>query len=330
MSDDELLKILERHGQQFLSSFDLPQSSGPRPTKKRRLSPSASAITHGALNSASDSHSDEDQEWHGFGAASVSGSEDTDEYDDDMSGSEIEDDDFRADSNTKTPVVTVFADTGLKANTSSTIPNKAQMKAFMSSKVTKLRQDIDTPSAQHAKNADDDADDELTNAQNDALLHRLVHTKLLSGSLNPDLDLKPAQRKKALAGRVLEAAGNAKLGKGERSVREAERNKASKRVREGLVRKQREKESAQLEEAKKLGNYHPSIKKLFDSSAPAAQPRKRERGLKMGVGKFSGGLREEVEGDLVDEDVEDVEVEEEDSMLLTSLHFLFHSFSSSA
>ncbi len=87
-----------------------------------------------------------------------------------------------------------------------------------------------------------------TNAQNDALLHQLVHTKLLSGSLNPELDMKPAQRKKALAGRILELNGDAKLGRGEKSVRQAERNKASKRIRAGLLEKEKQRQKAQLEE----------------------------------------------------------------------------------
>lgn len=89
-----------------------------------------------------------------------------------------------------------------------------------------------------------------THAQNDALLHRLVHTKLLSGSLNPDLDLTAPQRRKALAGRVLELAGKTRLGKGEKSVRDAERNKASKRVREGLLDKEKQRHSASMEEVK--------------------------------------------------------------------------------
>lgn len=88
-----------------------------------------------------------------------------------------------------------------------------------------------------------------TNLQNDALLHRLVHTKLLSGSLSPDLDIKPAKRRKALAGRVLEIAGHEKLGQGESSVRAAERNKASKRVRDGMLEKQTERNQKALEEA---------------------------------------------------------------------------------
>lgn len=88
--------------------------------------------------------------------------------------------------------------------------------------------------------------------QNDALLHRLVHTRILSGSLNPELGLTSAQRKKALAGRVLEATGKVKLGKGEGAVRAAERNKAAKRVREGMVTKQKERNEKQLEEVSLL------------------------------------------------------------------------------
>jgi len=94
-----------------------------------------------------------------------------------------------------------------------------------------------------------------TNAQNDALLHRLVHTRILSGSLNPELGLTPAQRKKELAGRVLEAAGKSKLGKGESQVRIAERNKAAKRVREGMVAKQKERNQKSLEEASTVPSH---------------------------------------------------------------------------
>jgi len=87
-----------------------------------------------------------------------------------------------------------------------------------------------------------------SNAQNDALLHKLIHTKLLSGSLNQDLRLPPGQKLKALEGRILELTADAKLGKGERQVRDAERNKAAKRVREGIARKQKERKRQELEE----------------------------------------------------------------------------------
>ncbi|KAF7331983.1 hypothetical protein MKEN_00078600 [Mycena kentingensis (nom. inval.)] len=258
MSDqDRLLEILNAHGQDFLASFSLsstkrkaPQQS-PRPTKLQKL----------------DVAEDDEEEWAGI-------------EEEGSSEFEHEDDEFTS----AAPDNHVIVFTG---PTTSTQPFSAsQKKAFLSSKVSRLREDA--PAVRPAQSSAEDEEDK-TNAQNDALLHRLVHTKLLSGSLNEELDMTPAQRKKALAGRVMELAGNAKLGKGEKRVREAERNKASKRVREGLVRKQKETQSKQLEEAKNLGNYHQSIKNVFEDDSKA--PKKtRERGLRMGVGKFSGGI----------------------------------------
>lgn len=80
----------------------------------------------------------------------------------------------------------------------------------------------------------------------------MVHTQLLSGSLNPDLNLTPAQRRKALQGRVMELAGHSTLGKGENRVREEERNKAAKRVREGMAIKQKGRDRQRLDEVSSL------------------------------------------------------------------------------
>jgi hypothetical protein len=71
---------------------------------------------------------------------------------------------------------------------------------------------------------------------------------LLSGSPNTELDLSAAQRRKALAGRVLELSGGARLGNGQKSVTEKERNKAAKRVRAGLIEKQKTRVEQELEE----------------------------------------------------------------------------------
>ncbi|KAJ7937133.1 hypothetical protein B0H13DRAFT_1944365 [Mycena leptocephala] len=243
--NDDLLQILNAHGQQFLNSFSLSSPSPSRPAKVAKLqSP----------------ESDEEEEWTGI----------------QLDESESEE----------------HSESGHPSSLSS----MAQKKAFMSSKVSKLRED---PAVQQPESSAADDEDERTNAQNDALLHRLVHTKLLSGSLNADLNLTPAHRRKALAGRVLELTGQAKLGKGEKSVRDGERNKAAKRVREGMLEKQKERHKQKVEEAKNLGNYHPTIKKLFESAETSNAPKKnRDRGLKMGVGKFSGGMlklsREEI------------------------------------
>jgi uncharacterized membrane protein YebE (DUF533 family) len=86
--------------------------------------------------------------------------------------------------------------------------------------------------------------------QNDTLLHKLIHTKLFSGSLDNKEDLLPDKKRKVLAGRILELTGNARLGKGEQQVYETERKKAAKRVREGIAQKQRQKTKQELEQVR--------------------------------------------------------------------------------
>lgn len=39
-----------------------------------------------------------------------------------------------------------------------------------------------------------------------------------------------------------------------------------------------------------MGNYHPAFKSLFDDEDTKTGPKRRERGLKLGVGSFSGGV----------------------------------------
>ncbi|TFL05770.1 hypothetical protein BDV98DRAFT_560617 [Pterulicium gracile] len=162
------------------------------------------------------------------------------------------------------------------------------MKAFMSSKVSKLRQES-TNDEQRPKYKQE-IDEDRNNAYNDAMLHRMVHTKLLSGSLSEDISLKPAARRKAMEGRLLELTGSSKLGKGENIIRKGERNKASTRVRKGLQDKVQERRKEKLEEAKDLGNYHRSLKRVYEDEDADRPKKKRDRGLSMGVGRFSGGV----------------------------------------
>ncbi|KAL0570754.1 hypothetical protein V5O48_011197 [Marasmius crinis-equi] len=257
--ESELLNLLHAHGEQFMASFGV-QSSQPNTT----------------LEEAETSHSsDEGSEWGGIEHSAeedkegLSGDEDSDYNNDEF---------IQGSSND--PKVVVFSEQKRDAK----IVNSKQ---FMSSKVSKLRTEDTQKSGKPS--VTDDGDDERTNFENDALLHRLVHTKLLSGSLNSDLDLTHAQRQKAMSGRVLELSGGARLGRGEKLVRRDERNKASKRVREGLLKKEKERQKAQVEEAKNLGTYHPKLKRLFEDSLAENKPKKRQRGLQMGIGKFSGG-----------------------------------------
>ncbi|KAJ4466508.1 hypothetical protein J3R30DRAFT_3859295, partial [Lentinula aciculospora] len=289
---DELLGILQAHGQNFLSSFKAGIGEVSKTNKKTAV--------HSKVDKEAEEEEWEEEEWEGikFGSE-CEGSECEEGITSNITilGFEQNDDDFTAaSSSASTPNVLVFSEKSTASKLERDPMAKYHTKTFMSSKISKLREEA--APANSSERTDEDLK-EQSNIQNDALLHKLVHTKLLSGSLNSELELTPSQRRKALSGRIVELTGDAKLGRGERLVRTAEHNKASKRVREGLMQKQKERRAAELEEAKNLGNYHPTLKRLLDPDSETAKHKKRLRGLQMGVGSFRGGIlklsREEID-----------------------------------
>jgi len=88
----------------------------------------------------------------------------------------------------------------------------------------------------------------------------------------------------------LELAGSSKLGRGDKTVRAQERDKASRRVRAGLLDKQKQRREKLVQEAKDMGNYHRTVKKLFQDPLEKNTTRSRKRGLGMGVGSYGGGV----------------------------------------
>ncbi|KAG8818798.1 hypothetical protein FRC17_010703 [Serendipita sp. 399] len=160
---------------------------------------------------------------------------------------------------------------------------------FMSSKISKIRSNQSAASAGMTKK---EKEDEMESMANDRSLYKLIHTRLLTTSLDDPLalDLKGSKKKKSLEGRVLEVANAAKLGKGETTVRKQEHAKVPRKIREGMEKRRKELKQMKLQEAKDVGNYHPTIKKLLaDDSDRPKRNAKRERGLRMGVGTFKGG-----------------------------------------
>ncbi|KLO16335.1 hypothetical protein SCHPADRAFT_217011 [Schizopora paradoxa] len=274
-----LLAILQAHGQQFAEAFgDTSFVQGS--SKKRKLDPETE------LKPDEDTDSESDDEWEGF-------SNDDDSVGNSEEGEEIDNDEFSSETvvRVKQPETIVFGEP--RSTNVSGRMSKQQVKAFMSSKVTKLRHDDVARNPSSVEVGDDDEEqeeEERTNLQNDALLHKLIHTQLLSAR-SSDASLKPAERKRVVQGRILELAAGAKLGSGEKSVKLEEQKRASKKIRLGLERKASEREAQTLEQAKNLGNYHSSIKHLFGAQSKG-QPdrRKRDKGLKMGVGRFAGGV----------------------------------------
>ncbi|KAL1681631.1 hypothetical protein EV122DRAFT_249847 [Schizophyllum commune] len=306
-SENDLLSALEAHGRAFLASFDLPENSSAGPSTKKD-----NKRDRKRKRAQADEGDEEEEweEWHGIGGSSNGGdagseedSEDGEDSDgddgEDFSGEEGSgDEDMNDDEFTSAqPSVVTFNDPAASA------PMRAASKAFMSSKVSKLRTDGPIASTSRSTSKDDDADDEHTNAQNDALLHRLVHTQLLDPNLSSSS--KPSARRTALLGRLHElasasgASGKSTLkqsrpGMGSKVIKTTERNAHAKAVREGLQRKQKELAARKVEEAKELGTYHPSLKRALGATdeelVGKEGVRRRERGLKMGVGKFKGGV----------------------------------------
>jgi hypothetical protein len=71
-----------------------------------------------------------------------------------------------------------------------------------------------------------------------------------------------------MEGRILELAGNSKLGLGEKVVRAQERDKASKRVREGLLEKQKQRREKMIQEVTIPVRFTASLLKLMELYRP--------------------------------------------------------------
>ncbi|KDN43512.1 hypothetical protein RSAG8_06101, partial [Rhizoctonia solani AG-8 WAC10335] len=154
--------------------------------------------------------------------------------------------------------------------------------------VQKLKASSPVPSASTSKAPDVVVFDARAGTSSQ-LLHELVHSQLLSNPHTFDAKQGSARRSRMVAGRLLELADDAKIGRGAEGLKAKENSHHAKRVRLGLLDKAREREAKALEEAKALGNYHPSIKKNFDALSSGGEKRRRERGLALGIGKFRNG-----------------------------------------
>ncbi|PVG04471.1 hypothetical protein CPB86DRAFT_693663 [Serendipita vermifera] len=265
---DQTNRAFEAFGQQFLAQF------APLPPSRKRKAPTSSEnpTTKRQKVTVDDilpPQKDEEEE-----------SEDEDSESD---GDSIEDlnEEGNVGATSKVSVVVFEPEKYSKSS--------KQDKSFMSSKISKVRSSEKVAAPSNKKSKKDQAE-ELESMQNDRSLYKLIHTKLLSASLEGPSEGDGAKRKKSLEGRVLELTKNAKLGKGEGDVRRAEHNKAPRHIREGIIAKQKEKREKKLQEAKDLGNYHPTIKRLLSDPDKVSKPKKRERGLGMGIGSFRGGI----------------------------------------
>ncbi|KAH7344592.1 hypothetical protein B0J17DRAFT_636004 [Rhizoctonia solani] len=255
---DRLLDMLSSHGHSFLSSFELPAGksiAAKRSKKKKRKLQELQETEIIKLDDKPEVPNRKASSPAPIASAS------------------------------RTPDVVVF---DARAGTSSQPLVRGKGKGFMSSKIHHVQSESQ-PKPSQPKDSDGESDQEISNTKNDKLLHELVHSQLLSNPHAFDAKQGSAKRSRTVAGRLLELADNAKIGRGADALKAKESSRHAKRVRLGLLDKAKQREVKALEEAKTLGNYHPSIKKNFDALSSGGEKRRRERGLALGVGKFRNG-----------------------------------------
>ncbi|CUA73859.1 hypothetical protein RSOLAG22IIIB_01379 [Rhizoctonia solani] len=254
---DKLLNMLHSHGQSFLSSFELPvgKPAVPKTSKKKRR-----LLESQEIESTKPDNKPEVQEPKASSPVPSA-------------------------STSKVPDVVVF---DARAGTSSQPLVRGKGKGFMSSKIHHVQSESH-PKPSRSEDSGAESDQEISNVKNDKLLHELVHSQLLSNPHAFDAKQGSAKRSRTVAGRLLELADDAKIGRGAEALRAKENSHHAKRVRLGLLNKAKQREAKALEEAKTLGNYHPSIKKNFGTLGSGGAKRRRERGLALGIGKFRNG-----------------------------------------
>jgi len=255
-----LLKELQKHGEQFMCMFD-QQSMFQTSRKRKANSLNIKEVKYSECPASEDSSEIAYSDWEGISST-----------EEDVS----------------TSIHIVDYSKSLEAQKMREVDS--DRKNFMSSSISKVTRGKLPTSKMDLNEETDIVKEERCNLENDAILQRMIHTELLSGSLKPELDLTSAQRQKALAGRIEEIAGSSMIGKGEDAIRKSERNRLSKHIRDGIRNKRAKVHAAKIAESKELGNYHPSLKKSFADMDEATRPIKRVRGLKLGVGRFKGGV----------------------------------------
>ncbi|KAL1740003.1 hypothetical protein HDZ31DRAFT_77203, partial [Schizophyllum fasciatum] len=256
-SERELLSALDAHGRAFLAAFDMPPSISHAEAKdvNRKRNRAQEDVNEGRGDDAGETADDKEwEEWHGFGGSDGGNGDDSGEDEGEDGDGEEYDSDLNDDEFTSAqPTVITFTDPSASASA----PIRAPSKAFMSSKVSKLRSSSSSSSTSRPTPATAEDAAEASNAQNDALLHRLVHTQLLDAASPHSTTTTTARtpsRRTALLGRLHElAAAGARPGSGARAVQAAERAQHARGVREGLERARRAAAARRAAEARELG-----------------------------------------------------------------------------
>lgn len=177
---------------------------------------------------------------------------------------------------------------------------KKGWKAFMSSKIDKIALE-DQAATTNLTTAEEEEEKQLV--ANDRLLSELLSTTLFAPGTGTTSKGKSNLSSNDTIARIMELSATESQRKGqaigrgwgENELKRQQLAKAPAAIRQGMRKAAGERRDKEREKAKELGTWHPSLKAGYANQATATEmglkkdTRKRQRGLGMGIGKFSGG-----------------------------------------
>ena len=206
------------------------------------------------------------------------------------------------------PETVVFSDPSRRAQDTQ---SKSSRKQFMSSKIEDLHKE---PVEAVRDTVEANSDDEDDQRANDRQLSELLSTTLFApGTADTIKKRKLTTTTNETLARVLELSSADTIGSrapgtgwGEKKLKAQELGKVPARIRAGLRRAAGERRDREIETQKELGLWNPKMHKQSrmtrgsetERGSRATQPKKRQRGIGSGVGKFHGGALHLSEADL--------------------------------
>ena len=206
------------------------------------------------------------------------------------------------------PETVVFSDPSKRARDTQ---SKSTRKQFMSSKIQDLHKEP-VEAVSDAPKADSDDDDDQR--ANDRQLSELLSTTLFApGTADATKKRKLTTTTNETLARVMELSSADTIGSrapgtgwAEKKLKAQELGKVPARIRAGLRRAAGERRDRDIETQKELGLWNPKMQKQSrmkrgsetERGSRAMQPKKRQRGIGSGVGKFRGGALHLSEADV--------------------------------
>ncbi|GAB5588288.1 hypothetical protein Unana1_03188 [Umbelopsis nana] len=258
-SGDALLNKLKQFGEQFMQSVDDSSSKLQKRSKKKAATVAVAPVEPEPVENFDEDDEEEDEKDEIdqlFGSANAS--------------IEKEDDEELANERktAKGPEVVVFADTPKKIVTGT---SKAEYKAFMSSKVSKM----EAPPLPPPKSAKELEEEEENLAHDRELKELLATSKLLE---EYEMEEMTGKERRKYNMNKLETLG----------VKKSKPQKMPIQMRLGMDKKQKERDQKTLQEAKDIGIYDKSLKHLYAAASKPKEQKKRDRGIGSSIGKMKG------------------------------------------